>query len=115
MPRIWALPTFEVHGIAGGYQGPGLKTVVPPRATAIVSARLVPDMEASRVVRQVKAWVRKKNPDVKGEVEASLPAYIRRSTGAHPDAIRSALRCGFGKRPAVMRAGAAAGAGLSRV
>ena len=45
MKRIWLMPTFEVHGIAGGYQGPGVKTIVPPTATAIVSCRLVPNME----------------------------------------------------------------------
>ena len=32
MKRLWALPTFEVHGLVGGYTGPGVKTVVPPRA-----------------------------------------------------------------------------------
>ena len=31
MKRLWALPTFEVHGLVGGYQGPGVKTIVPPR------------------------------------------------------------------------------------
>ncbi|PYT10651.1 MAG: peptidase, partial [Acidobacteria bacterium] len=39
MLRIWASPTFEVHGIAGGYTGPGVKTVVPPWAEAKVSMR----------------------------------------------------------------------------
>jgi hypothetical protein len=32
MKRIWAMPTFEVHGLVGGYTGPGVKTTVPPRA-----------------------------------------------------------------------------------
>lgn len=30
MRRIWGMPTFEVHGLAGGYQGPGVKSIVPP-------------------------------------------------------------------------------------
>src|ERR1700756_2735819 len=33
MKRIWASPTFEVHGMVGGYTGPGIKTVIPPDAT----------------------------------------------------------------------------------
>ncbi len=48
MKRIWMMPTFEVHGIAGGYQGPGVKTIIPPKATAIVSCRLVPEHEVRR-------------------------------------------------------------------
>ena len=32
MKRIWAMPTFEVHGVVGGYTGPGIKTIIPPRA-----------------------------------------------------------------------------------
>ncbi len=48
MKRVWMMPTFEVHGIAGGYQGPGVKTIIPPKATAIVSCRLVPNMSPRR-------------------------------------------------------------------
>jgi hypothetical protein len=33
MKRIWGMPTLEVHGIVGGYQGPGVKSIVPPRAS----------------------------------------------------------------------------------
>ena len=31
MKRIWGMPTLEIHGVVGGYQGPGLKSIVPPR------------------------------------------------------------------------------------
>ena len=40
MKRLWAMPTFEVHGLVGGYTGPGVKTIVPPRAELKVSVRL---------------------------------------------------------------------------
>ena len=43
MESIMAQPTFEVHGIVGGYSGPGIKTIVPHRAEAKLSTRLVPD------------------------------------------------------------------------
>ncbi|HLN79658.1 MAG TPA: M20/M25/M40 family metallo-hydrolase, partial [Thermoanaerobaculia bacterium] len=65
MKRVWMMPTFEVHGIAGGYQGPGVKTIIPPKATAIVSCRLVPKMDPKKVVRLVTDFVKQKNPDVK--------------------------------------------------
>ena len=42
LERVWARPTFEVHGIAGGFTAAGAKTVIPAKATAKVSFRLVP-------------------------------------------------------------------------
>ena len=42
MKRIWGMPTLEIHGVVGGYQGPGLKSIVPPRAEVKCSCRLVP-------------------------------------------------------------------------
>ena len=113
MKRIWCLPTFEVHGIAGGYQGPGIKTIVPPRATAIVSCRLVPDMDPKRIVRLVTEFVRKKNKDVKVEPEHALPAYRGRTTGPHPDAIRASMKFAFGREPVFVREGGSIGAVLS--
>ena len=43
LARIWVRPTFEVHGIAGGFTAAGAKTVIPAKATAKVSFRLVPN------------------------------------------------------------------------
>jgi len=113
MKRIWCMPTFEVHGIAGGYQGPGVKTVVPPRATAIVSCRLVPNMDASKIAALVEAFVKERNPDVHVEAEHGLPAYRGRTEGSHPDAIREALKFAFGKDPVFVREGGSIGAVLS--
>ncbi|MFQ5791415.1 MAG: M20/M25/M40 family metallo-hydrolase [Acidobacteriota bacterium] len=113
MKRIWCLPTFEVHGIAGGYQGPGVKTVVPPRATAIVSCRLVPKMKEKKIVRLVKNFIRKKNPDVKVEAEHGLPAYQGHTAGPHADAIRASMKFAFGKEPVFIREGGSIGAVLS--
>ena len=67
MKRLWALPTFEVHGLVGGYTGPGVKTVVPPRAELKCSVRLVPEMKGDKVVKLVKAFVKRRNPDVRVE------------------------------------------------
>src|SRR6185436_4236476 len=64
MKRLWAMPTFEIHGIVGGYTGPGVKTIVPPRAELKATVRLVPDMNGDKVGRLIKAFVKKKAPDV---------------------------------------------------
>ncbi len=113
MKRIWCMPTFEVHGIAGGYQGPGVKTVVPPRATAIVSCRLVPDMDGKKIAKLVKDFVKKKNPDVRVEAEHGLPAFQGQTEGPHPDAIRAAMKFAFGKDPVFVREGGSIGAVVS--
>jgi len=113
MKRIWCMPTFEVHGIAGGYQGPGVKTVVPPRATAIVSCRLVPDMDGKKLTKLVKDFVKEKNPDVRVEAEHGLPAYQGHTEGPHPDAIRAAMKFAFGKDPVFVREGGSIGAVVS--
>ncbi len=55
--RVWALPTFEIHGIRGGFVGDGAKTVIPAQAMAKVSLRLVPGQEFAKVGRQLERAV----------------------------------------------------------
>jgi len=107
------MPTFEVHGIAGGYQGPGVKTIIPPKATAIVSCRLVPQMDPKKIVKLIKDFVKKKNPDVKISAEHALPAYEGETEGPYADAIRGAMKFAFGKEPVFVREGGSIGAVLS--
>ena len=51
--RTWARPTLEVHGIPGGFTAPGAKTVIPARAQAKVSMRLVPNQNADDVSKNI--------------------------------------------------------------
>jgi acetylornithine deacetylase/succinyl-diaminopimelate desuccinylase-like protein len=60
--RTWARPTFEVHGIAGGFTGTGAKTVIPAKAVAKVSIRLVPRMDPDKVIRAVEQFVKENSP-----------------------------------------------------
>src|SRR5262249_30302319 len=78
--RIWGRPTFEVHGIAGGYQGKGIKTVVPPEAEAKVSLRLVPPQDPDQVIALLRAHVARLNPDVEVVADHGLPAYLGQRT-----------------------------------
>jgi acetylornithine deacetylase/succinyl-diaminopimelate desuccinylase-like protein len=55
--RATARPTFEVHGIRGGFVGEGAKTVIPATATAKVSLRLVADQEPQKVLELVRRRV----------------------------------------------------------
>lgn len=62
LARIWARPTFEVHGIAGGFTGAGSKTVIPAKAVAKVSIRVVPNQNPQKVIAALEAWVKKNTP-----------------------------------------------------
>ena len=62
LERLWALPTFEIHGIMGGFTGQGAKTVIPAEATAKVSLRLVPNQKMKTVERQLAAAVKRLAP-----------------------------------------------------
>jgi acetylornithine deacetylase/succinyl-diaminopimelate desuccinylase-like protein len=110
MIRIWASPTFEVHGIAGGYQGPGVKTVVPPFAEAKISMRLVPKQDPKKIFALLKRAVARLNKDVEVIEESGLGPYLGPFTGPYADAAREALRFGFGKAPAFIREGGSIGA-----
>jgi acetylornithine deacetylase/succinyl-diaminopimelate desuccinylase-like protein len=111
--RIWGRPTFEVHGIAGGYQDEGIKTVVPPFAEAKVSLRLVPPQDPEEVVELLAAHVKKLNPDVEVVHEKGLRAYLGQRSGPYADAASDALEFGFGARPAFVREGGSIGAVLT--
>ncbi len=113
MKRLWALPTFEIHGIVGGYVGPGVKTIVPPRAELKATVRLVPDMKGDKVGRLVRAFVQKRNPDVTMEIGSSAPAFKGQITGPYVEAAQRALAFAFGKHPVFVREGGTIGAVLS--
>jgi acetylornithine deacetylase/succinyl-diaminopimelate desuccinylase-like protein len=61
--RVWALPTFEIHGIRGGFVGEGAKTVIPAQATAKVSLRLVPGQAFDTVAGQLERTVARLAPE----------------------------------------------------
>ena len=106
--RTWARPTLEVHGIAGGFTAAGAKTVIPAKATAKVSIRLVPEQDPDTVVRQVREFVAAHAPagvQVEVRVLSAAPA-----TMVNPDhrAIRVAAEAFsevFGQPTVFIRSG----------
>ena len=110
--KIWASPTFEVHGIVGGYQDEGVKTVVPPRAELKVSFRLVPPQDPDEIIRLLRDHVAKRNPDIQVLDGHGIPAYMGERKGALADTAADALEFGFEARPAFIREGGSIGAVL---
>ncbi|MDD1660828.1 MAG: M20/M25/M40 family metallo-hydrolase [Methanomicrobiales archaeon] len=107
---LMAEPTFEVHGISGGYAGPGIKTIIPHRAEALVSMRLVPHQDPAAVARRVKEYLVRKNPDLQVTVEERLEPFLGEFSGPYADAALEAMRYGFGKEPVFWREGGSIGA-----
>ncbi|ALA60965.1 M20/M25/M40 family metallo-hydrolase [Nitrospira moscoviensis] len=110
MRRIWARPTFEIHGLTGGYQGPGVKTVVPGQGELKVSMRLVPNQTPEKAFALLKKHVAKVNPSVTVEREGMLQPFKGWFDGPYVDAVKRAAQAGFGKQPAFIREGGSIGA-----
>ncbi|HET8548497.1 MAG TPA: dipeptidase, partial [Bryobacteraceae bacterium] len=92
LERVWSRPTFEVHGIAGGFTGAGAKTVIPARATAKVSFRLVPKQDPDRIVAAFRNWVARNNPaGIRTEVRVLSAAPATVVDASHP-ALQVAAR-----------------------
>jgi acetylornithine deacetylase/succinyl-diaminopimelate desuccinylase-like protein len=108
--HIWVHPTFEVHGIVGGYTGPGVKTAIAPKAEAKISMRLVPNQDPAKIFRLVKSFIKKRNPDVQILPESFLKPYLGPKSGPYADAARDAMRTAFGKEPSWVREGGSIGA-----
>jgi acetylornithine deacetylase/succinyl-diaminopimelate desuccinylase-like protein len=85
LERLWALPTFEIHGVLGGFTGQGAKTVIPAEATAKVSMRLVPNQKLKTVEKQLAAAVKKLAPK-------HVTATVRFLHGADPAQIKVEMR-----------------------
>lgn len=60
--REWARPTADINGIVGGYTGPGAKTVIPSKASAKVSFRLVDDQDSATITKSFFAWLEARTP-----------------------------------------------------
>jgi len=62
LERTWVRPTLEVNGIYGGFQGAGLKTVIPSEAHAKITCRLVPDQDPDEIVELLKKHIQAHTP-----------------------------------------------------
>lgn len=108
LERVWARPTFEINGLLSGFTGEGAKTVLPSKAMAKVSMRLVPDQKPEKIEELFENHIRAIAPrsvDVKVTRMHGGKAWV--ASLDHPAlvAAANALEKGFGRRPVFQREG----------
>ncbi|MBA3315552.1 MAG: M20/M25/M40 family metallo-hydrolase, partial [Planctomycetaceae bacterium] len=106
--RRWARPTCDVNGIFGGYTGAGPKTIVPARATAKVTCRLVPDQDPAALTEAVRQHCEKHAPPgvrLKFTAQHGSPAFLVDPKSPYIAAAKRAVAKGFGKEPVLIREG----------
>ena len=108
LERTWARPSLDVHGMPGGFTGAGAKTVIPAKATAKISLRLVPDMDPRDIFALYARYIEQIRP--KGvEVEVRLihsgDPIVVRTDNPYIRAATEAMHQVFGKETVFVRGG----------
>ena len=108
LERLWARPTCEVNGLLSGYTGEGAKTVLPSKAMAKVSCRLVPDQDPAGIEQLMKAHVAKVAPagvtvDVR-HLHGGKP-WRNAPTGRFVEAAKRALAKAYDRPPVIVGEG----------
>ncbi|AMV37992.1 dipeptidase [Planctomyces sp. SH-PL62] len=108
LERKWARPTCDVHGLWGGYSGPGPKTVLPCKAGAKFSFRLVPDQDPAEVEALVRKHIEANTPPgvtVELISHQGSPAVLVDVDSPGFRAAAKAVETGFGVAPVFIREG----------
>jgi acetylornithine deacetylase/succinyl-diaminopimelate desuccinylase-like protein len=106
--RKWARPTCDVNGLTSGYQGEGAKTIIPARASAKVSFRLVPNQDPAKIASSFRQFVQTRLlPGVKCEIKQHglSPAALVAVESPGVQAAVRAIEAGFGRKPVFVREG----------
>jgi len=101
-------PTLDINGIWGGYQGEGGKTIIPGRAAAKLTCRLVPNQDPDRIFEGLKAFIEEiAPPGVRVRIDPQGGGHPIRSSIDHwaVDAAAKALEDTFGRPPLFIREG----------
>jgi acetylornithine deacetylase/succinyl-diaminopimelate desuccinylase-like protein len=106
--RRWARPTCDVNGLFGGYSGPGPKTIVPARATAKITCRLVPNQQPEKLLPAMQKFLTANcPPGVRLEFKAQHGAtgIVMDAQSPYMQAARRAIADAFGAQPVMIREG----------
>ena len=106
--RTWARPTLEVHGMPGGFVAAGAKTVIPARASAKVSMRLVPNQDPDDILKRYLAFVKRHTPkgiELNVKVYSKGPACVVSTDNRFIKAATEAMHDVFKKQTVFIRSG----------
>jgi acetylornithine deacetylase/succinyl-diaminopimelate desuccinylase-like protein len=106
--RTGIRPTLELNGIWGGYTGEGAKTVLPSKAYAKISARLVPDQSSTKITQMLLEYFQRIAPpfvSVKAEEHHGGEPYMTPLDSKAYKAAEKAIESSFGKKPIPVRGG----------
>ncbi len=108
LERRWARPTCDINGIFSGYTGEGPKTIVPSKATAKITCRLVPGQKPQKVLDSLETFLRGQCPEgLKFQFLSfhGCEAFVFDPTSVWIAAASSAIESAFGKPPVFIREG----------
>lgn len=108
LERTWARPTLEVHGMPGGFIGAGAKTVIPARAAAKVSMRLVPDQRPDEIFKRYTDYVNTLVPrgiELKIKQFSMADPIVIKTDNRFVQAATDAMQEVFGKATVYIRSG----------
>ena len=109
LERLWARPTLEINGLYSGFIGEGAKTVLPGRAMAKVSMRLVPNQDPAKIARLFARHVKRLSPKTvrlkMTEVSGRAIPWLAPTDHPAMQAVAQAIQKGFGKKPVFIRTG----------
>ena len=109
LERLWARPTLEVNGLYSGFIGEGAKTVLPGRAMAKVSMRLVPNQNPAKIARLFTQCIKRLCPKTVRlkitEISGRGMPWLGPTDHPAMQAMAQAIQKGFGKKPVFTRTG----------
>ncbi len=108
LERRWARPTFDINGLWSGYQGEGAKTVLPAKAGAKFSFRLVPNQDPHKISMAVEKYLATLcPPGIRWELidMHGAPGVVVPLESPYVSAASRAIEAGFGKAPVMIREG----------
>jgi acetylornithine deacetylase/succinyl-diaminopimelate desuccinylase-like protein len=108
LERRWARPSFDVNGLWGGYQGEGAKTVLPARAGAKFSFRLVPDQDPEKITQALRQQLERLcPPGIRMELQSfhAAPGVVMSLDSPYMTAAVAAIEHAFGRPPVFIREG----------